>query len=176
MKRAFRLLCTVTVTLMLCLGLSTTALALDIGISSYGDGEYLCNVSLQGGTGRADVTSPCNVTITGDEAVASIEWSSPNYDYMIVDGEKYFPVNTSGNSVFEIPITAWDAPMNVVADTTAMSEPHEIEYTLYFNSHTLNALDQKFNVPLGIVFIIVGAAVIIVSLVMRKKKGVKRYY
>ena len=142
MKRAYRFLGTIAVTLALCLGFSATALALDIGISSYGDGEYTCEVTLKGGTGRADITSPCNVTINGDSATASIEWSSPNYDYMIVDGETYLPVNTDGNSVFEIPITAWDAPMNVVADTTAMSEPHEIEYTLYFNSPTLNALDQ----------------------------------
>ena len=65
---------------------------------------------------------------------AVLKWSSPHYDYMIVDGERYEPVNTDGNSVFEIPVPYFDKPVNVIADTTAMSEPHEIEYTLTFDS------------------------------------------
>ena len=56
---------------------------------------------------------------------------------MVVDGEKYEPLNTEGNSVFEIPVTCFDAPMTVSADTIAMSTPHEIEYTLTFDSTTL---------------------------------------
>ena len=63
---------------------------------------------------------------------ATIVWSSPNYDYMIVDGEKYLPTNTEGNSTFEIPVTALGTPLAVTADTVAMSKPHEIEYTLTF--------------------------------------------
>ena len=65
---------------------------------------------------------------------ARIEWSSPNYDYMLVDGEKYLPVNTEGNSVFEIPVAVLDEEIPVAADTTAMSKPHEVEYTLMFHS------------------------------------------
>ena len=45
------------------------------------------------------------------------------------------PVNTEGNSVFEIPVVL-DAPMQVIGDTVAMSTPHEIEYTLTFHSAT----------------------------------------
>ena len=73
------------------------------------------------------------------EMTAEITWSSPNYDYMIVDGEKYLPVNTEGNSVFEIPVAALDTALAVTADTTAMSTPHEIEYTLTFDSASLTA-------------------------------------
>lgn len=46
---------------------------------------------------------------------AEITWSSPNYDYMIVDGEKYLPVNTEGNSVFEIPVAALDTALAVIS-------------------------------------------------------------
>lgn len=52
---------------------------------------------------------------------------------MIVDGEKYLPINEDGNSVFEIPFKDLSAPVTVIADTVAMSEPHEIEYTLTFD-------------------------------------------
>ena len=72
-----------------------------------------------------------------------MEWSSPNYDYMIVDDEKYFPVNTDGNSVFEIPVAALDTPLTVIGDTVAMSKPHEIEYTLTFLSDTLKVANEK---------------------------------
>lgn len=66
--------------------------------------------------------------------MATLEWSSPNYDYMVVDGEKYLPVNTEGNSVFQIPVEAFDQDIAVIADTVAMSTPHEIEYTLNFHA------------------------------------------
>ncbi|MDE6849420.1 MAG: hypothetical protein K2J44_08770, partial [Ruminococcus sp.] len=66
-----------------------------------------------------------------------IIWNSNNYDYMVVDGEKYLPVSTDEFSVFEIPVTVFDRKMSVSADTTAMSTPHEIEYTLYFDSSTI---------------------------------------
>ena len=100
------------------------------------DGTYTMEVALTGGSGRATITSPAEVTIAGEEASAKIEWSSPNYDYMVVDGEKYEPINEDGNSVFEIPVSVFDAEMPVTADTVAMSTPHEIEYTLNFHSAT----------------------------------------
>lgn len=101
------------------------------------DGKYTAEVSLAGGSGRASVTSPADITVTDGKITAVIEWSSPNYDYMIVNDEKFLPINTEGNSVFEIPVEVFDFNIPVKADTTAMSEPHEIEYTLSFSSETL---------------------------------------
>lgn len=98
------------------------------------DGTYQMEVELLGGSGRASVTSPAKVEIKDGKAVATLEWSSPNYDYMVVDGEKYLPVNTEGNSVFQIPVEAFDQDIVVIADTVAMSTPHEIEYTLNFHA------------------------------------------
>ena len=96
------------------------------------DGEYTVNVTLEGGSGRATVDSPAALTVADGKMTATIVWSSPNYDYMIVDGEKYLPTNTEGNSTFEIPVAALGTPLSVTADTVAMSQPHEIEYTLTF--------------------------------------------
>ena len=96
------------------------------------DGAYTCDVTLEGGSGRATVESPAALTVADGRMTATIVWSSPNYDYMLVDGEKYLPTNTEGNSTFEIPVAALDTPLDVVGDTVAMSTPHEIEYTLTF--------------------------------------------
>ena len=98
------------------------------------DGTYQMEVELLGGSGRASVTSPAEVEIKDGKAVATLEWSSPNYDYMVVNGEKYLPVNTEGNSVFRILVEAFDRDITVIADTVAMSTPHEIEYTLNFHA------------------------------------------
>lgn len=101
------------------------------------DGEYTIEVTLAGGSGKSTIDSPASIKIEEETAIATIVWSSPNYDYMLVDGERYEPVNEDGNSVFEIPVTVFDAEMDVTADTTAMSTPHEVEYTLRFDSASL---------------------------------------
>ena len=105
------------------------------------DGTYTAEVTLEGGSGRATIESPATITVKDGVATASIVWSSPNYDYMIVDGEKLLPVNTEGNSVFEIPVASFDTALDVIADTVAMSKPHEIEYTLAFDSSTIKTAE-----------------------------------
>ena len=105
------------------------------------DGSYTCAVTLEGGSARATVDSPAALTVADGTMTATIVWSSPNYDYMLIDGEKYLPVNTDGNSTFEIPVAALDTALAVTADTVAMSTPHEIDYTLTFDSATLAAAE-----------------------------------
>jgi len=116
-------------------GFFTTAASLGLA-----DGEYSVAVALAGGSGKASVTSPTALTVAGGECTAEIEMSSPNYDYMVVGDTTYYPVNTEGNSTFVIPVSFFDRPMAISADTVAMSTPHEIEYTLTFDSATLEAL------------------------------------
>ncbi|MCF0127981.1 MAG: sirohydrochlorin cobaltochelatase [Pseudobutyrivibrio sp.] len=99
------------------------------------DGSYTVEANLSGGTGKAKITTPAKLTIKDGKMILTVEWSSPNYDYMIVDGEKYLPVNTEGNSVFEIPVSVIDGEIPVIADTTAMSKPHEVEYSIELKGH-----------------------------------------
>ncbi len=103
-------------------------------------------VTLEGGSGKASVESPCPVLERSGELLAVITWSSSHYDFMVIDGEKILPVNTEGNSKFEIPLKSVarssdtsqtaslpeDCEMQVQADTTAMSTPHLVDYTLSF--------------------------------------------
>ncbi len=117
------------------------------GCSSFGagkntsDGTYSIEVSLLGGTGKASIESPTTLTIEGDTMTARIVWSSSHYDYMVVDDTRYEPLEGEDTSVFEIPVKALDEDLEVVADTTAMSVPHEIEYILHFDSGTMKAVD-----------------------------------
>ena len=108
-------------------------------VSSLGleDGEYEISVILEGGSGRASINSPVKLSIQDGQAIAEIIWSSSNYDYMLVDGEKYISNIINNQSVFEIPVLAFNYKLPVSANTTAMSTPHEINYTLYFDTESL---------------------------------------
>lgn len=101
------------------------------------DGNYTVAVQLEGGSGKTTVESPAALRVENGIAYATIIFSSSKYDYMKVNDEKYLPLNTEGNSTLEIPVAVFDTKMPVLADTTAMSTPHEIEYTLYFDSTTI---------------------------------------
>lgn len=109
-------------------------------VSDLADGSYAVCGTLEGGTGKTTLVNPTQLTVTNGQGVATVVLSSSKYDYMIVDGVKYEPVTTEGGSTFEIPVTCLDVKIPVVADTVAMSEPHEIEYTILLDSATLEAL------------------------------------
>ena len=101
------------------------------------DGDYTVEVKLEGGSGRSSVQSPAELTVNDGKALAKIAWSSDKYDKMVVQEKEYAPVITDGHSVFEITVTGFDYNMPVSAETTAMSEPHMIDYTLRFDSSTV---------------------------------------
>lgn len=111
-------------------------------MSTLADGSYTIELTMEGGSGRASIQSPAQLAVADGAATATLEWSSPNYDYMLVNGEKYLPVNTEGNSVFEVPVEALDVPLTMIGDTVAMSTPHEVEYTVTFHSETLQSAEN----------------------------------
>ena len=108
----------------------------DLGLA---DGTYTADVAFAGGSGKAHIASPVTLTIADGKAVATVVWSSSKYDYMVVDGERCDVLTTEPGSTFEIPVAAFDTDLTVIGDTTAMSTPHEIEYTLNFSSESLTS-------------------------------------
>ncbi len=108
-------------------------------VSELADGIYEVNATLEGGTGKTTLLTPSELTVAEGKATARIQFSSSKYDYMIVNGEKYLPLTTEGGSLFEIPVEVLDRKIDVAADTTAMSTPHEIEYAITFDSATVVA-------------------------------------
>ena len=111
----------------------------DLGLA---DGTYTADVALAGGSGRASVESPAQLTVKDGNVTAKIVWSSKNYDYMKVGDIKYDAVIEDEHSTFEIPVSCFDWAMAVKADTTAMSEAHEIDYTLTFDAASVAPLSK----------------------------------
>lgn len=126
------------------------------------DGSYTVEVALSGGTGRATVKSPAELTVSGADMTARIEWNSPHYDLMIVDGERYLPVNKDGDSVFLVPVSDLGVPLDVEAETVAMSEPHLIAYTLTFDPDSVKPAGSG-SVQAGLW---IGGAAVLLALVL----------
>lgn len=138
------------------------------------DGEYSIEVNMTGGSGRASVSSPTWLIVKEGHAYARLLWSSSYYDYMIVDEQRYDNLTDDGsNSTFIIPIVAMDEEMHVVADTTAMGDPVEVEYALTFYSGTVadkDAIPQEAAIKvlyIAIVIIVVGG---VLNHVLKKRR------
>lgn len=127
--------------LLSCLLLAAPALAAE----TPADGTYTVELTMSGGTGKASIASPVDIVVEDGAITATVVWSSSNYDRMTVDGVDYEPTTTEDGSTFEIPIVL-DEDMVVMAETLAMSEPHDIEYILYFDSETLEEVSEGITI------------------------------
>lgn len=144
MKYMIKIMPVLFLALMLAGPVSVAAAQKENGIETdLEDGEYSIQVDLEGGSGKASVSSPTLMLVKNGRMYAELQWSSSNYDYMIVDGEKFQNESEEGrNSVFTIPVTALDDKMEVIADTLAMGTPHEIDYTLTFYEASIGSKGQ----------------------------------
>ena len=144
MKYMIKIMPVLFLALMLAGPVSVAAAQKENGIETdLEDGEYSIQVDLEGGSGKASVSSPTLMLVKNGRMYAELQWSRSNYDYMIVDGEKFQNESEEGrNSVFTIPVTALDDKMEVIADTLAMGAPHEIDYTLTFYEASIGSKGQ----------------------------------
>lgn len=138
------------------------------------DDTYSVEVNMTGGSGRASVSSPTWFIVKGGKAYARLLWSSSHYDYMKIAGVKYENESTDGgNSTFTIPVAVFDQPIPVIADTTAMGDPVEIEYELTFYKDTIGSVTKvpqeaaKRVIYIALLIIIVGG---ILNLVLKRRK------
>ncbi len=126
------------------------------------DGEYSIEVNMTGGSGRASISSPTLLIVRDGKAYARLIWSSVYYDYMILQGAYFYNLTEDGGpSTFEIPVTAIDEPMPVIADTTAMGEPVEIQYVLTFYAESVGEKGQIPQESAKMVLVIAGVIIVV---------------
>ena len=93
------------------------------------DGTYTPDsFSWSGGTGKLSI-SCTSVEVRNGQAYATIVFSSTKVDQLKASGGLYYKQG-GGNSTFTIPVNL-NTNNTIVARTTAMSQPHWIEYTIY---------------------------------------------
>lgn len=103
------------------------------------DGRYKAEVTLEGGSGRAHISSPAVVTARKGQLTARIKWSSEYYQYVQMGGIQFKKINKKGNSRMDIPVVL-DQDIGIQALTTAMSTPHLIDYTIRFDSSSMKKI------------------------------------
>ena len=99
-----------------------------------------------------------------------MEWSSSNYDYMIVGGAQYLPMDGYEQSAFLIPVEKLGEPLEVVADTTAMSVPHEIAYTLIFDGGSLTPMEEQADTTGSWILLVLAVCTCVVAFVKTRRK------
>ena len=94
------------------------------------DGVYSPDGFLwSGGTGKVGITCS-QIRISGGQAYATITFSSSHYQYVKANGSKYLPVSQGGSTTFEIPVEL-NKNNKIIGMTTAMSQAHEITYSIF---------------------------------------------
>lgn len=86
--------------------------------------------TLEGGTGKTTVKSVDTFKDLNGNLMAIVTWSSKSLDFMQVGDVMYFTLGTAGNPCTFIVPVEMDTEMPVSVQTSAMSAPHLIDYTL----------------------------------------------
>ena len=123
-------------------GKSTGAVDNSTGLK---DGSYAPDsFSFSGGTGKLSI-SCSNIRVSGGRAYATLVFSSGKISYVKASGGTYQPSSQTGSSsVFEIPVQL-NANNSIYACTTAMSQPHEVGYTLFVGLNAARSASSESN-------------------------------
>ena len=94
------------------------------------DGVYKPDsFSWSGGSGRLAYIKCTKITVRGGKAYATIVFASSQYDQLKASGRTYRK-SGGGLSTFVIPVNL-NANNKIIGRTTAMSQPHWIDYIIY---------------------------------------------
>ncbi len=97
------------------------------------DGDYNIAVDVFGG--EDTVESPVPMTIENGEATATLQFSSPNYDSLVMTGDTYEPVEvTADSATYELPIRVFDTSIPVTFNSVSSGAPEELAGSLSFHS------------------------------------------
>lgn len=126
----------------------------EVFAASYESGTYSVPVSLSGGTmGHNEIVSPCTVHISNGSITADIvikrvkkPWHAPSIAWVETSagrsGGPSVDENSYTNAFYNVPLPSLGTvTLNILTD--AMSEPHEIEYSLYFDDSGIPAASSE---------------------------------
>lgn len=109
------------------------------------DGDYRVEAKLTGGSGRVSIESPVAIRVSGGKATATIIWTSSFYEYMKFGEEKILPSardKENDTTTFHVALSSLE-PLAFIAQTSKMSRPYDIEYTIVFDAATLRSTSEE---------------------------------
>lgn len=137
------------------------------------NGTYTVNVDLEAGEGISEIRTETSIFVENKEATVVIVWDSTDYNYMVIDGEKFLPKSAEGGCVFWVPVTAWDEEIPVIVSRGAGST-EETECTLFLDSSTIKKQGTMAPLYALIVLNIILAFLNGLNMVRKKKLFVER--
>lgn len=136
MKTIKRNICAAAISILifaLCLALPQVSDA-----QSYQDGSYSVSVGCEGGSGRGGVRS-ADIVVSSGSYTVTFYMSSANYTRARINGGDEIPAVIGSVSSFTTALYDLDAAVSLSAETTAMSEPHWIDYTVTIDTSGIPA-------------------------------------
>lgn len=133
------------------------------------DGNYTIEAVLKGGSGRVSIESPVRITVSSGNITATFIWTSSFYEYMLVEGQKYLPESRDkekGTTTFRIPLKTIES-FPFIAQTSKMSQPHDIEYSIVFNGDTLKNADSEGNQSVIRIIVALTSGLILLVLLLK---------
>ena len=139
-KKVFRRLAVTAVLAVFVMASAIPSLA-----ATYQDGTYSVPVSLsEGRMSHNAIVSPCSVTISGGQIYATIVFKRvsddgiPQYSYFTTTAGTVYPQQYGAHAqIFNSAPLPSLGSVNVTMETTAMSTPHTLNYTLYFDDSAI---------------------------------------
>ena len=103
--------------------------------TEFADGTYVPDdFGFSGGTGKVKITCP-SIVIENGVIYGNILFSSKKYSQIKLNGEVYPVLSTENGSLFKIPVIL-NQDMAIAGTTTAMSEAHDVNYTIKITQDT----------------------------------------
>ena len=103
--------------------------------TEYADGTYVPdNFSFSGGTGKTRITCP-SIVIENGVVYGNILFSSKKYTKINLNDKDYPVLSNENGSLFKIPVIL-NQDMVIKATTVAMTEAHDIDYTIKITQDT----------------------------------------
>ncbi len=139
-KKVFRRLAVTAVLAVFVMASAIPSLA-----STYQDGTYSVPVSLtKGRMSHNAIVSPCSVTISGGQIYATIVFKrvsddgTPQYTYFTTTAGTVYPQQYGAHAqIFSNAPLSNLGSVDVTMETTAMSTPYTLNYTLYFDDSAI---------------------------------------
>jgi len=134
---------------------------------------YTIEAMVTGDGDLGTIQTPTSIFVKDKKATVVLIWDTPDYDYIIVDGERIQAKSREGGSIFWVPVTAWDEAMELVAGCDTGKARTE-ECSLYLDTSTIKR--QGNNGPLYILIVIniILAFLNALNMVRKRKMFVER--
>lgn len=134
---------------------------------------YTIEAVMSGEDGVGQIKTPTSIFVREKQATIVITWDTPDYNYMIVGGEKILPKSKEGGAVFWIPVTAWDEEIALTVNK-GFQDAEDLSCSLFLNTETIKRQGNYTVLYILIVLNMILAVLNAINMVKKRKLFAER--